>query len=237
MKLLLLPILVFSCIVCVAQTKAIGDAPVNLEKFSFATPITVLYPAKNKSREYADYYEIRSKESLLGANYTVKETIYENEFDQQPKKPKAIEYRQQSSSSDERLAIFGKQFFNRINVVTTPGGRIKLVGVAADVSQTASENFIKYLTFRYGRPVKLKGDFVRAFEIYEWRTKDRTLRYAPIFADEKNTLKINVDQANKTITPEKKTPHLEGYFYIIKNEFVKTTAATKTGDFAYLNEN
>lgn len=166
MKLLLPLVLMFSSVVCNAQIKALGDAPLILEKFSFATPITVLYPAKNMSREYTDYYEIRSEGSLLGANYAAREMIYENEFDPQLKKPVAIEYRQQSSSSGNRLAVFGKQFFNRINIVTTPAGRIKLIGVAVDISQTESEDFIKYLTANYGRPKKLKGEFVKAFEIY-----------------------------------------------------------------------
>lgn len=236
MKLFLPLILIFSGAVCSAQTKAIGEAPLILEKFSFATPISVLYPAKNKSLEYTDYYEIRSKDSLLGANYIVKETIYENEFDSQLKKPAATEYRQQNSSSDDRLAVFGKQFFNRINIVTTLAGRIKLVGVAIDISQTESEDFIKYLTTNYGRPKKLKGEFIKAFEIYEWRAKDRTFRYAPVYADEKNVLKLKVDQTGKTVTAAKKEPHLEGYFYIIKNEYIKGIAQTRTGDFAYLNE-
>lgn len=237
MKLFLPLIWVFLSVVCSAQIKPIGDAPLMLEKFSFATPPTVLYPEKNKSREFPDSYEIRSKDSLLGLHYVNKETIYENDFDPQLKKPIGIEYQQQSSSSDDRLAVFGRQFFDRINIATTTGGRIKLIGAAiTSISQTESENLIRYLTLRYGRPKKLKGEFVRAFEIYEWRTPDRTFRYAPIYADEKNVLKINVDQKNKTITPAKKEPHLEGYFYIISNEFIKTIPQTKNGDFAYLNE-
>lgn len=236
MKLLLPLVLMFSSVACSAQIKAIGEAPLILEKFSFSTPITVLYPAKNKSREYTDYYEIRSEGSLLGANYAARETIYENEFDPQLKKPVATEYRQQSSSSGDRLAVFGKQFFNRINIVTTLAGRIKLVSAAIDISQAGSEDFIKYLTADYGRPKKLKGEFVKPFEIYEWRAKDRTFRYAPIYADEQNVLKFKVDQTGKTVTPAKKEPHLEGYFYIIKSEYIKDLAQTRTGDFAYLNE-
>lgn len=237
MKLLLLLILALSFTVCGAQTTAVGDVPLILEKFNLETPIGILYPARNKSRRYAESYEIRSKNSLLGAHYVVKETVYENEFDAQLKKPVAILYLQQSSSQGDRLAVFGKQFFNRFSLVAAPNGRIKLVGAAAtNISRLESEAFIGYLTLRYGQPKKLKGDFVRVFDIYEWRAGDRTFRYAPIYADEKNVLKIKVDRANKTIAPAKKEPHLEGYFYVIGNEFTNSAPQIRTGDFVYLNE-
>lgn len=222
--------------ICSGQIKPIGEEPLILEKLDFNTKINALYPDKNKSDEFKDHYKIFA-DSIPGFHLVVKETIYENEFDES-KKPIGIEYRQQSSSSQNVLAVFGKQSFNKINVATTVDNKIKVIGaVATKISESESGNFIEYLTKKYGAFKKLKGEFGKTFHIYEWKTKDRTFRYAPIFNDEQNTLRVKIDENKKSVIPIKKEPHFEGYFYVIKNGFMQSMNSIKSGDFAYLNKN
>jgi hypothetical protein len=237
MRLILFLSLMLLSGICSGQTKPIGEAPVILDEFDFTSKISALYPDKYKSRQYKNYYEIPSRFSLLGYSGVIKEVTYENEFDQELKKSVGIEYRQQSSSKADVLAVFGKQPFNKINFATTLNGKIKIVGAAAiNISKSESETLIRQITSKYGKFTKRKGEFGKVFEIYEWKSKDRMVRYAPLLDDESNSLKNDIDRNNKTIKSGKKKSHLKAYLYIIRNEFIKDMAKTKIGDFAYLNE-
>lgn len=216
---------------CMGQVKPIGQAPLNLLKFDFDTKIKDLYPDKYKSEKWDDYYDIP-----VGENTRVvqRDTTFINEFSQD-QKAVGIEYRQMSSSSKDELALADKQAFNSISIATSIEGKIKAIGAqASEITNEETKNFIESLTKKYGNYKKLEGDFMSKFTIYEWEAGDRIFRYATVYTDEQNTMKLEIDKDKGTIKEGERNPHHNGYFFVINKEFVKDLATLQTGIFVYI---
>lgn len=218
---------------CKGQSKPIGDTPLNLETFNFETKISDLYPEKNKSKEYKGYYEIKG---ALHSQLVVADTTFLNKYSEN-KKAIGIEYRQQSSTSIDTMAIFENQIFQKINVATTIEGNIKVINaVAEDLTKQQSEVFFKTIVSKYGKPKKLKNNWNEKFCTYEWIKNNRIIRFVSAYNDESTTMKLVIDEAKQTISSGEKEPHYVGYLYII-NPVLKDEVfgKMKTGDFVFLD--
>lgn len=227
-------LLLLSTILFYGQTKPIGEEPLNLESFNFDTKILDLYPEKNKSKEYNGFYEIKG---TIHSQLVAKDTTFINEYSDN-KKAIGIEYRQQSSTSIDTMAIFENQQFQKVNVATTTSGTIKVISSVADeISPQQCNGLIKKLVKKYGKPKKLKNSWNETFTIYEWTTKNKIIRFVSAFDDESTTMKLIINKENQTIASGEKEPHYVGYLFII-NPLLKTEVfgKMKTGDFVYLDE-
>ena len=230
--LLLFSIMIFTY--CNAQTKPIGEEPLNLETFHFDIKILDLYPEKNKAKEYKGFYEIPG---VVHSQLVEKDTTYINEYSES-KKAIGIEYLQKSSTSIDTMALFENQQFQKINVATTIDGKIKVINAVADeLTLQQCDGLIKKLVNKYGKPKKMKNSWNETFTIYEWITKNKIVRYVSAFNDERTTMKIVIDKESQTIASGEKEPHYVGYLFII-NPLLKAEVfgKMKTGDFVYLDE-
>lgn len=213
------------------QAKPIGQAPLNLLKFDFDTKITDLYPDKYKSQKWDDYYDLPVGEDT---RLVQRDTTFVDEFSED-QKAIGVEYRQVSSSSGDELALADKQAFSSISIATSLAGKIKAIGAeASEITDKETKNFIESLTKKYGNYKKLEGDFMSKFVIYEWEAGDRIFRYATIFTDEKNTMKLEVDKDKGTIKEGERNPHHDGYFFVINKDFLKDLETLHTGTFVYI---
>lgn len=213
------------------QVKPIGQAPLNLLKFDFNTKITDLYPDKYKSEKWDNYYDIPVGEET---RMVQRDTTFINEFSQD-QKAVGVEYRQMSSSSGDELALADKQAFSSISVATSIEGKIKAIGAeTSEITNEQAKNFVENLTNKYGKYKKLEGDFMSKFTIYEWEAGDRIFRYATVYTDEQNTLKLEIDKDKGTIKESERNPHHNGYFFVINEDFVKDLATLQTGIFVYI---
>ena len=230
--LLLLSTVMFTS--CYGQTKPIGEEPLNLESFNFDTKILDLYPEKNKSQQFKNFYEIKG---TIHSQLVAKDTTYINEYSEN-KKAIGIEYRQQSSTSIDTMAVFENQQFQKVNVATTINGTIKVINAVADeITLKQCDALIKTLIKKYGKPKKMKNSWNETFTIYEWTTKNKIIRFVSAFDDESTTMKIVIHEENQTIASGEKEPHYVGYLFII-NPLLKAEVfgKMKTGDFVYLDE-
>ena len=213
------------------QVKPIGQAPLNLLKFDFDTKITDLYPDKYKSEKWDNYYDIPVGEET---RMVQRDTTFINEFSQD-QKAVGVEYRQMSSSSGDELALADKQAFSSISIATSIEGKIKAIGAqTSEITNEQAKNFVENLTTKYGKCKKLEGDFMSKFTIYEWEAGDRIFRYATVYTDEQNTLKLEIDKDKGTIKEGGRNPHHNGYFFVINKDFVKDLATLQTGIFVYI---
>ena len=231
-QLLLIIAIIFTS--CNAQVKPIGDEPLNLMTFNFDTKITELYPEKNKSKDYKNVYEIKG---TLHSQMVEKDTTFEKEYSAN-KKAIGLEYRQISSTSIDTIALFENQMFQKINVATTINEKVKVLNAVADeLTLQQTDDLLKKLINKYGKPKKLKNSWNEKFITYEWIAKDRIVRFVSAFDNESTTIKLVIDQNKKSIKSGKKEPHYVGYFFIInpdlKNEVF---GKMKTGDFVFLDE-
>ena len=199
---------------CTAQIKPIGESPLQLKSLDLNLKITDLLPDKYKSKQFDDYYDIPSDSAHT--NLLKKEIIFKDPYSDK-KTPKWIEYHQQGSSSVDTMAVFDKFVFNTMNIVTTPDNKLMVFnGLIDEVGKKENDDFIRMLDGLYGNHVKTKGEFAKnTFDIYTWKLSDRTIKYAVVYDDESNTMKIEVDKVNNTIQNAAKEPHYQGYIYII----------------------
>lgn len=203
----------------------------DLYNFNFDTKIEKLISEKYKSKNYKDYYTIPRKYFQISFQ---KDSTFIDRFGEHPKAV-GIEYRQQSSSNMDTLAVFKNRTFNKINFAANLKNEIIVVcAVADEMTKTQSENFLKMLTEKYGKYKKTEGDFGGKFFIYEWQSNNQIIKYSSVFNDESSTIKIAV--SDNSITPVDKELHIEGYFYIIKKENIKDIKNLNTGDFAFIDE-
>lgn len=213
------------------QVKPIGQAPLNLLKFDFDTKITDLYPDKYKSEKWDNYYDIPVGEET---RMVQRDTTFLNEFSEN-QKAVGVDYRQMSSSSGDELALADKQAFSSISVATSIEGKIKAIGAqTSEITNEQAKNFVENLTTEYGKYKKLEGDFMSKFTIYEWEAGDRIFRYATIYSDEKNTMKLEIDKDKGTIKEGERNPHHNGYFFVINKDYMKDLGTLSTGIFVYI---
>ena len=215
---------------CNGQAKPIGEEPLDLFDFNFDTKVETLFPDQYKSKNYKDYYTVPTHYHSISFE---KDSTFIDKFGEH-KKAVGIEYRQQSSSNMDTLAIFKNQAFNRINFATNLKNEITVVcAVADEMTAIQSQNFLKMLTEKYGKYKKTEGEFGRKFFMYEWQTKRAVIRYSSVFNDERNTVKIAVTE--NSMTPADKDPHFEGYFYTIRKDAVENIKNLNTGDFVFID--
>lgn len=219
---------------CNAQTKPIGEEPLNLENFNFDTKLLDLYPEKNKNKQFKNFYDIKG---TVHSQLVEKDTTYINNYSEN-KKAIGIEYLQKTSTSIDTMAVFESQQFQKINVGTTIDGKIKVINTVADeLSQQECDKLIKKLTSKYGNPKKLKNSWNETFTIYEWTTTNRIIRFVSAFNDESTTMKIVINKENQTLSLGEKETYYVGYLFII-NPLLKAEVLgkMKTGDFVFLDE-
>ncbi len=156
-----------------SKVKPIGEAPLNLQNFSFSTSISDLLPSKYKHKSFDGYYGLQgySETRLMKVD-----TIY-NEYSDN-RKAIGIQYSQTEWSPEkDNMAMFGSQKFQRISFSTSMDGKIEVVCAVADyLTKDQSDNLLKTLIKAYGNPQKLVSNWLSHNPIYEWNTKDRTIR-------------------------------------------------------------
>ncbi len=216
---------------CNAQVKPIGQAPLNLLNFNFETKIKTLYPDQYKSKKWDNYYDlpVGDKTHLIE-----RDTTFINEFTEN-KKAVGLEFRQRSSSNRDTLALVGDVPFSAISIATSLEGKVKAIGAEIDeITDAESKKFIQTLTHKYGSFKKLEGEFMSKFNIFEWQHGDKIFRYSTIFTDEKNTIKLEIDQEKRTIKNGERNPHHVGYFFVINKAFLKDLETLHTGTFVFV---
>lgn len=225
----LLPLLALLTIIsaCSGQTKPLPKEVLKLDKFDFDTKVTTLLPENTKDETYPDVFNVKNM-SLQ------KFTVYDDEFSED-RKPIWIEYRQFHYRSTDELASFGKLICNSLNIATTLNGEIMLMnGLAGEVEEQESEQFIQTLNKLYGQAVKTEGEFMEPFDVYTWTLDDRLIKYVPLFDDEKSTMNIIIDKENKTLEGGERRPHYKGLIYIIDAQYSKELIGKfHTGDLLY----
>jgi len=221
---------------CHGQVKPIGEEPLNLENFSFNTKISELLPDKNKSKEYkfGEVYEIQG---ALHSQIIEKDTVFENKYSKN-RKAIGIEYLQKSSTSIDTLAIFENQQFQKINIATTLNGKIKALSAVADeLTLKQNSELLKKLISKLGKPKKYINGWNEKLVIHEWTAKNKIIRFVSTYDDESTSMKLVIDENNKTVTSGDKEPHYVGYIFIINSETKDDVfGKMKTGDFVFLDE-
>lgn len=217
---------------CHAQVKPIGEAALQLKGLNFDTDISSLYPDKNKNKQFEGYYDVKSNVQM---GMTKVDTVYEDNYSDE-KKPKWVEYRAQSSSSEDTNALFDGFPFNTVNVVAGLDHKLMVVnGVAMEVTDQASKKLIAKLDGLYGKHTRADDEFFhKPFQIYTWKLGDRLIKYCTVYDDESNVLKLEVDKDKKTIQSAAKESHVEGFIYIINKTYEKQVVGQmNTGDLIY----
>ena len=216
---------------CMGQVKPIGQAPLSLLDVDFSTKMSTLYPDKYKSKKWDNYYDIPVGEDT---RMIERDTTFINEFSAD-QKAIGVEYRQRSSSSGDTLAIAGDLTFSSLSIAVSLDDKIKAIGAeTSEITDQEIQKFIQALSKKYGEAKKLEGEFMSKFTIYEWEAKDRIFRYATIFNDEKNTMKLEVDKEHGTIKNVDRTPHHDGYFFVINKAYLEDLKTLGTGVFVYI---
>lgn len=216
---------------CNGQVKPLGKAPLKLLDFNFDTKVATLYPDEYKSKQYKGYYDL----PVDGETRMIKtDTTFNSEYSED-KKAIGIEFRQVSSSSGDVLALAGEQAFSAINIASALDGTIKAIGAeVGEITPKEAKKLIDMMNGKYGKYKKLEGEFMERFNIYEWESKDKIYRYASIFTDESNQLKIEVDQDKGKIQAGEMKSHDEGYFFLINKSYIKDLETLHTGAFVYI---
>jgi len=216
---------------CNGQVKPIGKEPLKLLDFNFKNKVSALYPAAYKNKEYEGYYDL----PVNGETRMIKtDTTYNNEYDE-GKKAIGMEYRQVSSSSGDVLAVVGEQEFNTLNLAATLDGTVKVIGCeVSELTDAETKKFIESLNKKFGNAKKLEGEFMNKFFIYEWEAHDKVFRFSTVFTDEKNAMKIEVDQQSGKMKEGERTTHHEGYFFVINKAYIKDLETLHTGAFVYI---
>lgn len=230
----LILILLFKSTINYGQTKPIGEEPLSLDEFNFDTKITLLYPDKYLEKNSNDTYTVNEDKNDW-VTFRKDSTFIDNYSDNE--RAIGIEYHQTSWTNINQLALFVNQSFQKINTATTLNGKIKVINpVATDISKEQSEDILRALVNKYGKYEKLKNKWNEKYDMYQWIYKDRIIRYVIQYDDEKNTIKMTVDQDKNTIEKGKKEHHYIGYIFII-NRVLKDEVLGKmrTGDFVYLD--
>ena len=188
---------------------------------------SVYFFDKDQYKTYDNYYQIKSE--VIGVD-----TIYDGEFIG-AEKPVRIEYRQTIFSNKDVLARFDDFEFNAINFATTIKGKMMVFNaVAGNITLKETERFVELLDEKYGKSKKSNENFIEPYDVYTWKLKDRIIKYCIVADDEKNTMKIEVDEKNNSIKNRVKEPHLKGYIYIIKNEYAQQIIGEmSSGDLLY----
>lgn len=212
---------------CNGQTMPLDQAALDLEQLDFSTRVSALLPERTREKKYDGWYQVKSSS-------IEKVTVYDDEFDEN-RKPIWTEYRQRSFSSRDELAKVDKFGFNTVNLATSLDGELMVVnGVAGRMSLNDIEEFVKILNKKYGEAIKTKGEFMKPFDIYTWKLKDRLIKYVPLFDDESNTLNVVVDKDNNTIKGGEKKPHYKGLVFVINHKHVeKVVGNFHTGELLY----
>ncbi|MCD9855888.1 hypothetical protein LUD75_14275 [Epilithonimonas sp. JDS] len=221
---------------CDGQVKPIGEAPLDLEKFSFTTKLSDLIPEKYKSKTYENVYEIEINGDRRKTIMFQKDSTFSHQFTSE-RKAIGLEYRQGNWGMDDRIGVFKKQYFQKVNLATTFDGKIKALGCVADeLTKSQAENLLKMLTAEFGASKTMKSSWNDKLTIHEWTKKDRIIRYVTSFTNEENTMKIVIDKNEGTISNGPKEPHYLGYLFIV-NAALKSEVLGKmnTGDFVYLS--
>lgn len=214
---------------CHGQTRSLAKNILRLENFDFSTPVSTLLPADTKDSSYDDVYNVKNT-SLQ--KFVSRENDYTDEG-----KPLWYEYRQFSSRSSDELARYDDFVFNTFNMVVSLEEEIIVFNaIASDLTKQESDQFIELLTKKYGSAEQTEGEFMDSYEIYTWKLKDRILKYVPLYDDESNTLKIAIDQENKTLEEGEKRPHYRVLFYVINAKYSDLVIGNfHTGDLLYCN--
>jgi hypothetical protein len=149
--------------------------------------------------------------------------------------PVRIDYKQQMFSYEDVIARFGDFEFNAINFATTVTGKLMAFNaVAGKISLKETQSFVQLLNDKYGKAAKTKGEFIKPFDIYTWRLKDRIIKYCVVSNDESNSLKIVADKDQQTIKEGKNEAYLKAYIYIIKKEYAdQVIGKMSSGDLLY----
>lgn len=212
---------------CNGQSKSLAENTVDLESFDFNTKIADLLPEKFKTDK--NTYEIPGDYF----SYTINRwPVYNNQSD---KNEDIIGYHYDMSnySNANPFAVFGKQAFGKIGIVSNLSNEIQLIAAEARMSEKESNDFIQKLTEKYGSCKMIKAQNFRDRDIYEWANNNILYRYAPVKTDNSNALRFNVDGSN-TITEGKTASFTEGYFYTFSKDFEKEIKYLNTGIFVYI---
>lgn len=217
---------------CAQRPGPLGEKTIKLDNFDFSTPITDIFPEHFVDTTIgADWYKIPSyMESSLYHKEACKD--YEDN-------PLWVTYKNLSSCNADKYLSMAEYTFCTADIVTTLDGRIFAIGgYEGDITQEDCDNFIAFLSKRYGDPERATGNF--SSNLYKWKLKDRTLTFAVKSTDEHNVLKIekvyNEDGSLADIREGKRRNKLDGYFFVFDGEWYDrfvNTKCSKSGNITY----
>ncbi|SMO78048.1 hypothetical protein SAMN06265171_106309 [Chryseobacterium rhizoplanae] len=219
--------IIFVVICLLFLTSCKKEKAIELQDFNFNNKTSTYFSDKDKYKTYDNYYQIKSE--VIGVD-----TIFDGEFIGS-EKPIRIEYRQEIFSHQDVLARFDDFDFNAINFATTLNGKMMVFNaVAGDISLKETKKFVEFLDQKYGKSKVSKETFIKPYDIYTWRLKDRMIKYCVVADDGSNTMNIEVKQANKGIDNRKNKSDVRAFLYIIKNEYAdQVIGKMSSGDLLY----
>ncbi|MEO6818111.1 MAG: hypothetical protein ABI266_02220 [Ginsengibacter sp.] len=225
------PLLIASLLLmssCNSQVKPLAEATLALENFDFNTNVSSLLREKDKSKEYENFWNVKSM--VIGID-----TVFTDEFDDENRKPIRLDYRPSVYSARDKIATFGDMNFYAINMVTTLDNKIMVMsGSVPEVSEQEVKTFVSGMNKKHGDAVKTTDDFFGPYDIYTWKLADRIIKYCVIYDDESNVLKIEVDKEKKSLKGVEKTPHYKAYLFTINNKYAdQVIGKMNTGDLLY----
>jgi len=226
-KMIALFTIVTLIVSCNGQTMPLDKVALDLEQLDFSTRVSALLPERTREKKYDGWYQVKSSS-------IEKVTVYDDEFGEN-RKPIWTEYRQRSFSSRDELAKINKFGFNTVNMAVALDGELMVVnGVAGRMSLGEIEEFVKLLSKKYGEAVKTKGEFMKPFDIYTWKLKDRLIKYVPLFDDEAGTLNVVIDKDKQSIQGGGKQPHYKGLVFVVNHKHAdKVVGNFHTGELLY----
>ncbi len=199
----------------------IGETPLILDTLNFSLDVRRFYSDE-------DFKKGRIK----------KDTVFTSKEDENPNQPAIINYSQKVSYLKDTLALMGNQPFCTIHTLTTIDN--KLMGISAEtksITQKESDNFIKFLTIKYGQYRKDTSKFVDKYEVYLWQLNDRIIQYSPMI-DKTVKLTLSIDNSKETNTKEQSEPLYKGYIFIAKKDFTNQIVDNiMSGIFVYFRPN
>jgi hypothetical protein len=215
--IILISIVMITNTSCTGQSKILGESPLELESFDFATNIQQLIPEKYLY-EYG-FFNIPAKGGHISMQ---RDTIYSEQINDRmltakiPENAKWLEYRYRGDSSDGLLAVFGEYSFETINFATTLDNKIMVVNSRSGILSKDEQNqFLRLLTTLYGNDYSQStgSHYPKDSDIYTWTLNDRIVKWSLLGDTEHNIY--------------------QGYISIIKKEYADKIGKFSVGNLIY----
>lgn len=221
--------------VCCGQGKSLDKEPLNLQTFDFGRSFSSIFPETLRNKEYPTYfvYDIPVENERMPSSFQ-KDSVYTDEFSED-KKFFGFQTNQMGYNSRHHFAYFGNVKFNKIGLFSAPKGQTEVISAMAyDLTKEEVADYITALKNKLGPSKKLTSNHHSNSNHMGWKKEGKVYRLSTSWNDESNTLNMEIDQQNKTISQGRINPHYDLYFFVAKPPMRKgLMEMMNTGDFTF----